>query len=219
MATLDRRFDAYMRERFGASVPVLGTYDSQVDSARALVQQGNTRAATALLQRARASFPEYGGPDGAYPLLASLLAKSDVKGAAELLSTMVSLGEAPYEAHIGLTNLFLQTGDTTRAAEALEGAMFVNPFEIRDHELLAALYAHIGDKDKTIRERLAVVALKPVDRAEALYQLALAYRSAGDFANARHRVIQSLEEAPHFERAQELLLALHEARGTGGTKP
>ena len=97
--------------------------------------------------------------------------------------------------------------------------MFVNPFEIRDHERLATLYARLGDKNKTIRERLAVVALKPVDRAEALYQLALAYRNSGDLENARHRVIQSLEEAPHFERAQELLLALHEARRGGGTKP
>ena len=212
MGTLDKRFDAYMRELFGARMNVLASYDAQVDSARALVQEGNPTTAIALLRRARASFPEYGGADGAYPLLANLLAKSDVKGAAELLSAMISLGEAPYEAHAGLANLLLEIGDTTRAAQALEGAMFVNPFEIRDHERLAMLYTRLGDKTKTIRERLAVVALKPVDRAEALYQLAVAYHNAGDLENARHRVIQSLEEAPHFERAQELLLALHEGK-------
>ena len=211
---LDRRFDAYMRERFGARLSVLGAYTRQVDSARALMQRGGTAAATALLERARASFPEYGGQDGAYPLLGAILARGDPKAAAELLSTMISLGEAPYETHVRVADLLLQVGDTTRAAAALEGAMFVNPFEIRDHERLAGLFARLGDRNRTIRERLAVVALKPVDRAEALYQLAVAYRDAGDTANARHRVIQSLEEAPHFERAQELLLALHE-----GSKP
>lgn len=63
-----------------------------------------------------------------------------------------------------------------------------------------------------MRERAAVVALKPVDRADALYQLAVSYREAGDLANAKRSVLYALEEAPHFERAQELLLFLHEGR-------
>ena len=57
--------------------------------------------------------------------------------------------------------------------------MFMNPYEIAQHERLAAIYARV-DKTKAIRERLAVVALNPVDRAEALYQVAVAYRDAGD---------------------------------------
>jgi Tfp pilus assembly protein PilF len=56
------------------------------------------------------------------------------------------------------------------------------------------------------------VALNPVDRAEAFYQLAVAYRDAGAPADARRSVLRALEEAPHFERAQELLLALRDAR-------
>ena len=69
------------------------------------------------------------------------------------------------------------------------------------------------------RERLprlsssaAVVALNPVDKAEAWYQLALAHRAAGSSQDARRSVLRALEDAPHFERAQELLLQLHEAR-------
>ncbi len=53
-----------------------------------------------------------------------------------------------------------------------------------------------------------MVALNPVDRAEAYYRLALAHRDAGQSAEARRSVLRALEEAPHFERAQELLLAL-----------
>jgi Tfp pilus assembly protein FimV len=59
-----------------------------------------------------------------------------------------------------------------------------------------------------VRERRAIVALDPVDRAEARYQLARALAEAGDRNAARREVILALEEAPSFERAQMLLLDL-----------
>jgi Tfp pilus assembly protein PilF len=51
-----------------------------------------------------------------------------------------------------------------------------------------------------------------------LYQLAVAYRDAGDTAAARHTVLRALEDAPNFEKAQDLLLAIHQERA-GGKKP
>ena len=67
-----------------------------------------------------------------------------------------------------------------------------------------------------MRERQAVVALNPVDRAEALYQLALAYYEAGDGQSARREVLRALEDAPNFEKAQELLLRLQRGNRSGG---
>ena len=49
-----------------------------------------------------------------------------------------------------------------------------------------------------------------MDRAEARYQLALALVEAGDRTAARREVLQALEEAPSFERAQVLLLQLQQ---------
>jgi Tfp pilus assembly protein PilF len=108
--------------------------------------------------------------------------------------------------------LWLQQGDIVKAATALENAMFMNPFDIVQHERLADLFARSGDKARAVRERTAVVALHPVDIAEAQFRLALAYRDAGDTKNAKRSVLRALEEAPHFERAQELLLAIVEAK-------
>jgi tetratricopeptide (TPR) repeat protein len=82
------------------------------------------------------------------------------------------------------------------------------------HARLAEVYAASEEREKAVRERRAVVALQPVDRAEALYQLALALRDAGDRSEARTQVVRALEAAPAFERAQELLLELS---GPGGT--
>ena len=78
-----------------------------------------------------------------------------------------------------------------------------------DHDRrVGAAYAASGDHAKAVRERRAIVALRPVDRAEALYQLAVALRDAGNRAEARAQVVRALEVAPAFERAQELLLEL-----------
>ena len=68
--------------------------------------------------------------------------------------------------------------------------------------------ARLGETGKAVRERAAVVALNPVDRPQALYHLAVAQRDAGDVTAARRTVLRALEDAPHFERAQELLLSL-----------
>jgi Tfp pilus assembly protein PilF len=57
-----------------------------------------------------------------------------------------------------------------------------------------------------------VVALAPVDRAEALYQLALAWHELGDEKQARTSVLRALEDAPNFTPAQELLLTIVDAR-------
>jgi tetratricopeptide (TPR) repeat protein len=87
----------------------------------------------------------------------------------------------------------------------------VSPYDIGQHRTLASLYSRLGNHRKAIRERLAVLALNPVDRAEALYDLAVAYRDAGDATNARRQVLRALEEAPHYENAQRLLLQLRRA--------
>ncbi len=95
-------------------------------------------------------------------------------------------------------------------AESLELAMYISPYDIAAHARLAALYANAGNKAGAVRERQAIVALRPVDMAEARYQLALAHFENGDRANARREVVRALENAPNFAKAQELLLKLSE---------
>ena len=95
---------------------------------------------------------------------------------------------------------------------ALEQAMYISPYDLATHEQLAQLYAAAGNRAGAIRERQAIVALQPVDMAEARYQLALAHFEAGDRANARREVLRALEVAPSFAKAQDLLLKLSEGR-------
>jgi Tfp pilus assembly protein PilF len=66
----------------------------------------------------------------------------------------------------------------------------------------------LDEHPKVIRERRALVALEAVDRAQVLYELALAYYEGGDPVGARREVLRALEIAPSFDEALELLLRL-----------
>ena len=74
----------------------------------------------------------------------------------------------------------------------------------------------ISEKDfaypREVRERKAIVALDPADRAQALYRLARAQHGAGDLTGARRSVMGALEIAPNYEDALELLLLIREGR-------
>ena len=76
------------------------------------------------------------------------------------------------------------------------------------HRRLAEFASADRRFDVAVRERAALIALDPPDRAEALYRLALAQRDAGRAEQARRTVLRALEVAPGYDPAQELLLDL-----------
>jgi tetratricopeptide (TPR) repeat protein len=114
-----------------------------------------------------------------------------------------------------LADLLEERGDLVGAAEALERAIQVYPFEIAVHVRLAGLYAELDERGGAVRERRVVVALEPADRTGALFELAEALYRAGDTEGAREAVLGALELAPRFPEAQELLLRIM-SEGTGG---
>ena len=222
LAALDRRFDAYVRERFAVPLRALGRgegggeYGARLREGRELAEAGKTREAVAALGQAKALFPDYAGEDSPYAALAALhRAANDARAEAAELAQITARNGGDYDAHVRLAELLERAGDHRGAAQALERAMFVWPYEAPVHARLAALYARVGDKAKAVRERRAVVALAPVDVADARYQLALALYESGDAAGARRELLRALEQAPNFAPAQELLLRL-QAPPAGG---
>jgi tetratricopeptide (TPR) repeat protein len=219
LATFDKKFDAYMRERFATALAGLDEFRVKTMEGRALMQSNQLDAAAVSFERAKALFPQYGGDDSPTWYLSQIYAKrGDTRRVAEELKQLVASNEANYEAQIALAGALQKLGDTKGAAAALASAIYINPFDLTVHQTLAELAKASGDARMVVRERRAVVALAPVDRPEALFQLAVAYREAGDSAAARRTVLRALEDAPNFEKAQSLLLVIHEER-TGGKKP
>jgi tetratricopeptide (TPR) repeat protein len=235
-AAFDARAEAWVRQRFErqlASVKpleaprnvagqqgfaVTGDFVDALEQGRQLLQSGKVDEAMAALERAKAAFPEYADEDGPYALLSRIHAERGAKReAARELAALTAINEQAFASNVALAGLLEELGELPGAAAALDRAVWINPFDAALHERLAVLAAKIPDRRITVRERRALVALDPVDRVEALYQLALAYFDAGDAAAARREVLRALELAPNFEKAQDLLLKLRGGGSPGGS--
>jgi tetratricopeptide (TPR) repeat protein len=230
----DDKLDVYLNERFRhavaalpesterAPVELLSSPDvkkraeetpedflAQLSMGVLLFREEKFEEAMLYLKRAKTLFPEYGGKDSPYWYLAQIHKKrGDAGKAREELSRLVAINEGHYDAHVELANLNVEMGRPAEAADILERAIYIYPFEMPLHRSLAEIYRRLDEHKKVIRERRALVALEVVDRAQVLYELALAYYEAGDSVGARREVLRALEIAPSFDEALELLLAL-----------
>ena len=218
---LDLRYDAWFRRRFGGAVEAVrraresrdprdtSTFMGLLSRGAALADSGRLDAAVAVLQRAKTAYPEYTGTENAYRQLADIYrSQGRPRDAALELGALTALAGGDYGALLALSAARDSAGDPAGAAEALERAVYVYPFEIPVHERLATLLERVGRPTEVLRERRVIVALNPVDRADALYRLARAELAAGRRDEARRSVVRALEIAPMFAEAQRLLLQL-----------
>ena len=237
-ALFDEEFDRYVRGRFAGPLQALapvgepppaeadtqalesfvrshpGDLAGRIRLGARLVEEGRYQEARPHLIEALRIFPEYGGPDSPYLYLARIhLEQGDPERAAAALARLNALSESHYDALIEQARLLEGFGRSPEALQVLLKAVQVYPYEVELQKRVAELAAVTGDHALAVRARRGVVALNPVDRAEALYRLAVAQKDAGDRDGARRTVLRALEVAPNFESALELLLAL---RGGGG---
>ena len=174
---------------------------------------GRDVAAVPHLERAKALFPEHVGGGSAYGFLARIhQQQGNATAAVAELRELTARDGSSYNGNVKLAEMLEAAGEPRGAAEALTRALFVNPFDPGLHGHLADLWAGLERWDAEVVERRAVVALNPVARAEALYLLARAQLRAGDARGARRSILGSLEIAPAYPAAQELLLELRRTR-------
>jgi tetratricopeptide (TPR) repeat protein len=238
----DKRFAAYVEERFGEVLKVVrvpaalrdsADFSSLAEMARSgvpgpddvlgqlmegakLFREQRLAQAKPFLERAKMLFPENTSGGGPYRMLAEIRKQEgDARGAIAELRALTALDENAYEENLLLAELLESQRDTAGAAEVLERVIYMHPYDVELHQRLATMRAASSDWAGVVRARRALVALNPVDMPEALYELALAYFNAGDQASARREVLRALEEAPSFAKAQELLLRISGSQEAG----
>jgi tetratricopeptide (TPR) repeat protein len=216
---LDDQFQAWLRTKFAGPLahiaqwdgrgPATGEFMTTLAAAHRLAEQKRGPEARAAFERAEAMFPMYIGPDAPPLGLAALaLARGDKAAAVAALARLTALDESALDANRHEATLREEIGDHAGAAAALERMLWISPYDAAVHGRLAELAERLSDPARALRERRAVVALAPSDLLEARYQLARALTRAGDTTAARREVLQVLEGAPGFEKAQALLLEL-----------
>ena len=240
--SLDAAFDTYLKNKYSTALQALSKveepeqdeaatinpvqpvpqtvipdrYFQQLEVGSLLVEKGDLVLAETFLRKAQTLFPEYAGGDSSYWLLATIYTKQGKPRQAEQqLEKMIDINAEHYEAHLQLAKLRAENGDFAGAADALERAIYIYPYDMQLHRDLALHQASLGLWDKVARERRALLALDPVDKAEAYFQLAYAYDRAGNRSSAREQILYALEIAPNFYRAQALLLSLIDTQASG----
>jgi tetratricopeptide (TPR) repeat protein len=186
---------------------------AHLETGRRALEAGEKTSAEHHLERAKELFPEYAESGSPYPLLAQLFEeRDDIERAASELRTFVDINEAHYDAHLKLFEFYRQLGKREDAAAILERAISIYPFDADVHRKLSALYQELGRKEDVVVEKRALLALA-TDRAQGLYELALAHYQAGDRKSAKRELLRALEIAPGFKEGLALLLKLSSGSG------
>ena len=171
-------------------------------------QRDNDKAAQ-YLKRAIELLPYLTGSNNAYEILADIyLKQGDKTAAAEFLEALIKYDENNYPALRKLSELKLESGDKQRAMELLKLSFYVNPFEHEQHTRAGNLSLDKNDTEVAIREFRIALGAGPPNPAEAHYNIARAYLAAGRNSEAKRSILKSLEIAPGFDKAQDLLLKL-----------
>jgi tetratricopeptide (TPR) repeat protein len=192
-----------------------GNYIVQMALGVQLRRAGDLDGAVAAFKKAAELVPIAAGDDSPNAMLADIaMQRRDNPGAIEALQRLVDADFNNVEAARKLASLMRDTGVTepARLEPVYRRIVAVDPFDAEARAELGRLLMKENKADAAVREFKAVVAMNPVDQAAAYTDLAESYYQSGKRAEARRETLAALEIAPSYERAQDLLLKLAEAR-------
>jgi tetratricopeptide (TPR) repeat protein len=228
----DQRFNAYLDSKYGQAVKsvdfsILEKKDLLKDKeglAALLKEQpdnffaklklasyhrdeGRDDQAIDLLKKAKLLFPGYVEADNPYKQLSEIYKRQGkLTEAIGELQALTSMNDSDFDSLKQLALWLQETKRPQEAREALENAMFIHPFDVETHQLLADLAHEAKDYALALREYQALLSLDPPDKATAHLNVARVLMQTGKRAEAKKEALAALEIAPGYEPAQELLL-------------
>ena len=154
-------------------------------------------------------FPDYVEAGSLYEELAEAdMAKADKAGAIDEWERYVHKGGRNPEMIEKLAGALMESGKGKEAADFLNRLNWIYPEDNLLHQRLGGLWLDEGNTAGAVREFRALVSNRPVDPAQAHYDLARAYNRNRQRDQARDEVLAALEIAPDFRPAQKLFLEL-----------
>lgn len=163
--------------------------------------------ARSYLETAHEMLPSYTG----YPSPALVLSQIyEREGNREMqlqwLEQLLENLQHDYGSAMILAEAALEAGNMERVSYYIDRALQVDPYR-QDVHLLKARYADtINDTQLAVIEYEVLMKLEITDPVEARTNLAEAYLNNGQLSEAKQNVLYALEQAPSFQRAQQLLL-------------
>jgi tetratricopeptide (TPR) repeat protein len=208
----DKQFLEWLDKDVGKTV---ANFDKWRTSLKDLAQQAKNKNYDEVLkegEEVRQLYPDYVYPANPYEFMAQAdLAKGNKQAAIAILTDYEKMGGRNPQALKQLASLEEELGKPADAAATLDRLNYIFPVDEELHRHLGDLWFAQNNFKGAIREYGAVVAMQPLDKASAQYNLARAYFAAGQKDMAEEHLLASLEAAPSFRPAQKLLLQLKDS--------
>jgi hypothetical protein len=208
----DKQFLEWLDKDVGKTA---ANFDKWRAGVKDLAQQAKNKNYDAVLkegEEVRALYPDYVYPANPYEFMAEAdLAKGNKQAATAILTDYEKMGGRNPGALKQLAALEEELGKPADAAATLDRLNYIYPVDEELHRHLGDLWFAQNNYKGAIREYAAVVALQPLDKASAQFNLARAYLAAGQKDLAEEHTLASLEAAPGFRPAQKLLLQLKDS--------
>ena len=207
----DKVYIAWLQKRVGKTAADFDTWAKGLKDLAGMAKADHDAVVKAAPDELR-RYPQYVGDANAYEFLADAqLAKGDKQGAMVTLTEYEKMGGQSPETLSQLASLQEELGHAKEAAATLDRINYIYPESEGLHRHLGELWLAQGNYAGAVREYTAVLALKPLDKASAEFELAQAYFAAGEKDKAEESVLLALETAPGFRPAQKLLLQIKSA--------
>jgi len=205
----DKQFFAWLDAQTKTTVEHFDEWRKQIkaisDDLRAKKYDDVIREGNAI----RDYYTDYVEPGNVYEFLADAYeAKGDKAAARKELEKYNEVGGRSPLLVERLAKLQAEAGEPKKAAATLDRLNYIYPEDQELHKQLGDLWLAQDNLPGAIREYRAWLAQKPLDQANAHYQLAAALTKANRVNEARDEVLLSLEAAPGFKPAQKLLLEI-----------
>jgi tetratricopeptide (TPR) repeat protein len=209
----DKQFQAWLYADLGKTAGNFDAWHKNVKALAQLAESGHHDEVLKQGEEVRRMYPDYVEGANAYEFLAEAhLAQGDQQAAAAVLTQYEKAGGHNPQSLKKLASLEEKLGKPQEAAATLDRINDIYPVDEELHRLLGRLWFAQGNYPGAIREYNAVIALHPLDTATAQFCVARAYLAAGQRDKAQEHVLASLEAAPGFRPAQQLLLELNGKR-------
>lgn len=208
-AQFDKDYLVWLDRKYGETATNFDIWQKSLKQLATAFASGQHDVVLAQAPKVIQLYPEYIGDANAYQMLSQAqLAKNDKVGAITTLMSYRKVGGMDPATLEKLASIQQETGDTKSAAATLEAVNYIYPEVESLHRQLGALLLAQENYTGAEREYGAVLAMHPLDKASAEFDLAQAYWAAGDKTKAEDSVLLALETAPGFRPAQKLLLQI-----------
>jgi len=210
-AAFDKDFFAMIDKETGKTVAGFADWTKQVREINQLAKDGKNDEVIAKGREIEGIYPDYVEKGNVYTFVAeACLNKGDKACAIDELGRYSKIGGRDPETVKKYAKLLADAGKPKEAAAALERLNFIFPIDAELHERLGGLLLDTGDAKGAVKEYQALIAMHPIDAAGSHYNLARAFKAAGQNDKAREEAFTALEAAPNFKPAQKLLLEVSE---------